>query len=592
MNAYVNYLIEANIGLVAFLLFYILLLSNETNFNFKRAFLLVGIGASLLFPFAKFTTASNALPSISNVLPSYFLPEIVINANELSGVVVPSSVSYWAIALWIYLAIASLLLVILIIKVSRILSYLQKSHTTLLEDKFKIIESDSELLTFSFFHFIFIGSTTAFSHEEKQQIIKHEITHATKFHSFDILLVEFLKIIFWFNPVVYYFKSLFTSIHEFQADQLAVDKQDVNQYCNLLARVALQSADYPIANHFNNSLTLKRIAMMKTAKTKLSRWKMATIAPLLVGLFVFIACQDQVMNDIKEIASKSTMVDPENYSDQVKQMIGKLTAENPTKSFFVMELTEEDAQKRMEELEAEHKGMLAAVHVDNTNGDKRKFTIFERGERTQQLANLTIAEGEVFTIVEETATPIGGMTEFYKLIGSELNYPLAARQKNIAGMVFIEFVVTKNGDITDVKAVKGIGAGCDEEAVRVVRASEKWNAGKQRGVTVNQRMVLPIRFGMNNVDKNSANITIGNVSTVDSEFDIELSSETTNGKIKLTGSVKDKSGKPIAGMNIVQKGTTSGTITNLGGKFQLETESIGGELVFSYMGYKSKFIAF
>ena len=56
--------------------------------------------------------------------------------------------------------------------------------------------------------------------------------------------------------------------------------------------------------------------------------------------------------------------------------LGKLTAENPTKSFFVMELTEEDAQKRMEELEAEHKGMLAAVHVDNTNGDKRKFTIF------------------------------------------------------------------------------------------------------------------------------------------------------------------------------------------------------------------------
>ena len=95
MNGYLNYLIEANIGLVAFLLFYILLLSNETNFNFKRGFLLAGIGASLLFPLAKFTTASNAIPSISNVLPSYFLPELVINANEVSSASVTSGVSYW-----------------------------------------------------------------------------------------------------------------------------------------------------------------------------------------------------------------------------------------------------------------------------------------------------------------------------------------------------------------------------------------------------------------------------------------------------------------------------------------------------------------
>ena len=247
MNGYLNYLIEANIGLVAFLLFYILLLSNETNFNFKRGFLLAGIGASLLFPVAKFTTASNAIPSISNVLPSYFLPELVINANEVSKAVITSSVSYWAIALWIYLAIASLMLVVLLIRLSRILYYLQKSHTTLHADKFRIIESDSDLSTFSFFHYIFIGNTSAFSSEEKQQIIKHEIAHSTKFHSFDILLTELLKIIFWFNPAVYYFKSIFNSIHEFQADQLAANSVDVNQYCNLLARVALQSADYPIA---------------------------------------------------------------------------------------------------------------------------------------------------------------------------------------------------------------------------------------------------------------------------------------------------------------------------------------------------------
>ena len=592
MNGYLNYLIEANIGLVAVLLFYILLLSNETNFNFKRGFLLAGIGASLLFPLAKFTTASNAIPSISNVLPSYFLPEIVINANEVSKASVTSSVNYWTIALWVYLAIASLLLVILLIKLIHILRYLRKSSTTLHAEKFKIIESESALSTFSFFHYIFIGNTSAFSSEEKQQIIKHEIAHSTKFHSFDILLTELLKIIFWFNPAVYYFKSIFNSIHEFQADQLAVDSVDVNQYCNLLARVALQSADYPIANHFNNSLTLKRIAMMKTAKTKLSRWKIAAIAPLLAGLFIVVACQDQVMNEIKDITGKSTMVDPENYSNQVKQTITKLQLENPSKSYFVIEIAEADAQKKLEELEAQYKGMLNSVIVDKTDIEARRFTIFEKGERTEQLANLTMAEGEIFTIVEESATPVGGFTEFYKLISTELKYPLTARQKNIEGKVFIEFVITKEGNITDVKTVKGIGGGCDEEGVRVVMASEKWNPGKQHGVAVNQRMVLPITFNMNNGNNNTATITIDKVTEKNSEFAIEVSSEKYNGKMKLTGTVEDAKGNPIVGMNIVLKGTTSGTVSTLGGKFVFESDVNNGELVFSYIGYTTKSISF
>ncbi len=499
MNAYVNYLIEANIGLVAFLLFYILLLSNETNFNFKRGFLLVGIGASLLFPFAKFTTASNALPSISNVLPSYFLPEIVINANELSGVVAPSSVSYWVIALWIYLAIASLLLVILIIKVSRILSYLQKSHTTLLEDKFKIIESDSELLTFSFFHFIFIGSTTAFSHEEKQQIIKHEITHATKFHSFDILLVEFLKIIFWFNPAVYYFKSLFTSIHEFQADQLAVDKQDVNQYCNLLARVALQSADYPIANHFNNSLTLKRIAMMKTAKTKLSRWKIAAIASVFAGLFILVACQDQIINDITKNGSTITQTD---FPPEIAADIKAYKEKSPSgKDQGTITYITGDADEIKKLTSSVYAGQVIIKTYSFDESGTMGVLLHHVGQYADQLTTRNAGGDEIFTIVEEPASPVGGMPEFYKLVGEKMMYPLEARTKGIQGRVFVEFIINTDGSLTDIKTLKGIGSSCDEEAARVVSLSPPWVPGKQRGVAVRQRMVLPVTFKLDGSGK-------------------------------------------------------------------------------------------
>jgi len=101
---------------------------------------------------------------------------------------------------------------------------------------------------------------------------------------------------------------------------------------------------------------------------------------------------------------------------------------------------------------------------------------------------------QIFLVVEETAAPIGGMPAFYEFIGKKLKYPAQARRMGIEGKVFVEFVIERDGTITDVKAIKGIGAGCDEEAVRVVQSAPKWKAGKQRGKPVRQRMVLPIAF--------------------------------------------------------------------------------------------------
>ena len=226
------------------------------------------------------------------------------------------------------------------------------------------------------------------------------------------------------------------------------------------------------------------------------------IAPFLISLFVFIACQDQLMTDIKDITSKSTMVDEANYTPNVKKMINKLQTENPSKSYFVMELTEADAKKKFEELESEYKAMLRGVVVETMEFDNRSFTIFEKGERTQQLANLTKGEGEIFTIVDEPATPVGGMPEFYKHIMNKMIYPSEAKTKGIQGRVFIEFIINTDGTLSDIKPLKGIGEICDQEAVRVVSLSPAWLPGKQRGIAVRQRMVLPITFKLAGLDKN------------------------------------------------------------------------------------------
>lgn len=103
-------------------------------------------------------------------------------------------------------------------------------------------------------------------------------------------------------------------------------------------------------------------------------------------------------------------------------------------------------------------------------------------------------EEEIFLVVEQPAVPKGGLTAFYQDISERIQYPASARRMNIEGKVFVEFVVNRDGSITDVVAIKGIGAGCDEEAVRVVKTSAAWNPAKQRGKAVKQRLVLPITF--------------------------------------------------------------------------------------------------
>ncbi|NME66920.1 energy transducer TonB [Flammeovirga aprica] len=101
---------------------------------------------------------------------------------------------------------------------------------------------------------------------------------------------------------------------------------------------------------------------------------------------------------------------------------------------------------------------------------------------------------EIFEIVEDPAGFPGGMGKFYKWVGKNMKYPSQAKRMGVEGKVYIQFVVDKDGTLTDIKVVRGIGAGCDEEAVRVLKKAPKWKPGKQRGRAVKQRMVLPISF--------------------------------------------------------------------------------------------------
>jgi protein TonB len=101
---------------------------------------------------------------------------------------------------------------------------------------------------------------------------------------------------------------------------------------------------------------------------------------------------------------------------------------------------------------------------------------------------------EIPYIVETMPSYVGGLEEFYKFVGKHLKYPAQARRMGIEGKVFVYFVVDQDGGLNDIKIARGIGAGCDEEVLRIINMSPKWNPGKQRGVPVKVRMMMPITF--------------------------------------------------------------------------------------------------
>lgn len=103
-------------------------------------------------------------------------------------------------------------------------------------------------------------------------------------------------------------------------------------------------------------------------------------------------------------------------------------------------------------------------------------------------------EEEIFIFVEENPEYQGGAEAMYKYLGENIKYPQLARENNIEGKVFVQFVVEKDGSITNVKVMRDIGGGCGQEAVRVVKSMPKWKPGKQRGKAVRAQFNLPVSF--------------------------------------------------------------------------------------------------
>ncbi len=196
------------------------------------------------------------------------------------------------------------------------------------------------------------------------------------------------------------------------------------------------------------------------------------------------------------------------------------------------------------------------------------------------------SQRDIFTKVEEQPTYKGGLSAFYTYVISDMRYPLEARQSGVEGIVHIQFDIERNGSISNVNAISGIGLGCDQEAVRVVKKAPSFIAGSQRGRTVKTTMLMPITFTLNPEKRNPDNSIQGTIvagKLVSQNKELNLKAEYTNGA--WSGTVLSAEGKKLAGVNIVVAGTSYGTVSDLDGTFSVKTER-DQALHISYVGYK------
>jgi protein TonB len=105
-----------------------------------------------------------------------------------------------------------------------------------------------------------------------------------------------------------------------------------------------------------------------------------------------------------------------------------------------------------------------------------------------------VVEMEIFTVVEAMPSFPGGDAARMKFLQDNIKYPQMARESGIQGTVYVTFVVEPNGSVSDVRVLRGIGGGCDEEAVRVIQSMPRWEPGKQRGKPVRVQFNMPIKF--------------------------------------------------------------------------------------------------
>ncbi|WP_411274816.1 M56 family metallopeptidase [Daejeonella sp.] len=345
----IEYLIRSGLVLTILLAIYHLWLEKEKMQWFNRFYLMASMGLGLTIPLIKITLPGKDLVHTQLQLSEFVLPNIsTMVPTEINRVAVPQHID---IITLVYGLVAAVLLARFAINLILLMSIVYKSPKRNTPEG-TIVLIKEKLAPHSFLFYIFLNEVDYLDQRIEQEIITHEFTHVRQRHSADLLFMELLISIFWFNPVFIFYKKAIQLNHEFLADEAVIESScNISIYQQLLLQKATLKS-VRVASNFNFSVTKKRFKMMKKQTSK--TWKMVKAVSLLpVAAVLILAFGDIVFAQGTSAATELRMV-----SDN----IGQLTKDEYYKGAYMRFIDNAGVKirKRYEQLTAEEKSHYPA----------------------------------------------------------------------------------------------------------------------------------------------------------------------------------------------------------------------------------------
>lgn len=537
MGTFLVYILKSAVCLAMFYLFYRLLLSKETFHRFNRMALLGVMLLSCLLPLVK-VTVEQASPVNAQVMSMEDLL-LMYQWNSEAVVEEGSRPFHWQEGLvLVYFVGLFFVIVRHLWSLGRMLYLIRHSRCERLDNGIRLVVHRRKLAPFSWMRYIVISETDL--KESGHHILVHEMAHIHHRHSWDLLLTEACAWLQWFNPAIWLLKQELQNIHEYEADE-EVLRQGINakEYQMLLIKKAVGARLYSIANSFNHSSLKKRITMM--IRKKSNPWARAKYLYVLLLAAVTVAAfaRPEISKPLDEISSVKV-----NDLSAVLETYADKNVSNPA----------EKTKLKMKVVDEEGKPIIAATVLvaNTTNGtltdENGNFTLEVGSDQSIQVAYIgmstvtmsvkdclkkadqtivltesdtkkyvkvvasapqtVVSDDQTFSVVEQMPEYPGGMRAGLEFMARNLRYPTKAREAGKQGRVIVQFVVRKDGSLSDFKVLCPVDPWLDAEAIRVISTMPKWKPGMQDGKPVSVKFTLPVTFmleGTNNKPKSGDN---------------------------------------------------------------------------------------
>ena len=462
MTNFLIYDAKVAVLIIVFYMFYRLMLSRETFHRVNRVVLLLTAIASFVLPLCVITLHKTVTLAVSPTVSVGDLQmEIAEEAGPVAWQVVLPLIFIIGVLLTLGHTLASIVKVMLLIRRSE--KHPQPDGTIL------CVTGNAEVSPFSWMRYIVMNH--ADYEAQDAAILAHERGHIRLRHSWDLLLVDLLTALQWFNPAMWMLRQDLRAIHEYEADG-AVLSQGINarQYQYLLISKASGIGGYSIANGISHSTLKNRITMMLHKKSnRTSLLKLFALVPI-VGMALVLNAKT-VTHYVYDEPQKQQPVKKGKKAGTIK-MSGQ-------------------------EIKVVEQGDIVTMEGEvKPNQAEGTFT------PNEAVGTFAPSEGEAaFDVVEEMPEFPGGPQAMMDYLMKNVCYPKTAFDANIQGRVIAQFVVDKEGTIRGAHVVKSVDPALDAEAVRVINSMPKWTPGRQNGKVVNVKYTIPVNFQLQGDDK-------------------------------------------------------------------------------------------